>query len=312
MAGAIRDSTHQSAWSILIGGSALRIVAGFFYGSISDYMSVFSPLFFWKDKTSDASDLMMTPLEAVLELERRQKDPELKKKVEEYLDGDVPEYFKDGPILYLARHIATPNFETLRLVHLMRELGMKIIVSQDTKDLFVPHNQLKKALCKLSILRGISQKGNNLNEQYQNVTIVDFNTANGKRFDTVTTLWGEKLIDFHARLFSQLIHGNIESPDDAAWIDRHHRGNLLEHYKQSLALFVTHGIFFDDYPIEDEHEISLVRRVLRPAYRFIEQRFGLRPIIVQLVPKTFESNRFWISYPKDVLDIVRASLTTVK
>jgi len=257
---------------------------------------------------SSVSDLVIPPLEALQELNRRQQDPTLRVKIEEYLEGDIPEYFKDGPILYLARHVATPNFETLRFKYLMEPFNMKAVVSQDTKDLFVPHNQAKKALCKLSICRGIFQKGNKLNERFENISIIDFNVSNGKRFDTITTLWGERLVDFHARLFSKFMRERVENPDDAAWIDRHHRGNLLEHYKKLLALFVTHGIFFEDYVMEDEHEVYFVNHVLRPACQFIEHRFGLRPIIVPLVPKTFESNRFWVSYPKEVLDIVRESM----
>jgi len=258
---------------------------------------------------NDVSDLMMSPVDAVRELERRRLDPTLKKKVEEYLKGDIPEYFKDGPILYLARHIASPNFETLRFKYLMRSLDMRTVVGQDTRDLFVSQNQLKKALCKLSICSGITQKGGKLNEQFQNISIVNLTEADGKRFDTITTLWGEKLIDFHARLFSKFMKEDIENPDDAAWIDRHHRGDLLEHYKDFLALFITHGIFFEDYVMEDEHEVRFVKHVLRPACDFLEERFGIRPIIVPLVPKTFESNRFWISYPKEALDIVHKSMS---
>lgn len=266
-----------------------------------------APLFFWR-KPNDISDLMMAPFAAIEELERRRKDPELQRKVEEYLTGDIPEYFKDGPILYLARHIVTPNFETLRFVHLMNQLGLKTVVSQDSKGMFVSLNQIKKALCKLPVCRGLSQKGSVLNEQYQNVTIVDFNTADGKSFFEIKTVWGEKLIDFHTRLLSILMREKIESPDDAEWIDRHHRENLLEHYKELLSLFVVHGIFFENYNMEDEHEVYFVKNILRPAFDFVEKRFGYRPIIVQVFPTTFESNRYWISYPWSVMDIVRESM----
>ena len=254
------------------------------------------------------SDLVMSPFEAVEELARREKDLELKKKVEEYLKGDIPEYFKDGPILYLARHIVTPNFETLRFIHLMRQLGLKTVVSHDSKGMFVPYNQIKKALCKLPICRRLSQNGDRLNEHYENVTIVDFNEADGKLFSDIRTLWGETLISFHTRLFDEFVQGEVERPDDAVWIDRHHRESLREHYKHLLALFVVHGIFFENYDIQDPHEVQFVKQVLRPAFRFVERKFGYRPLIVQVFPTTFESGRFWISYPKKVLDIVRESM----
>lgn len=268
-----------------------RIVAGFFM--LKSYLM---------------TDLMMTPFEAVKELKKRQSDPELKKKVEEYLEGDIPEYAKDGPILYLARHIVTPNFETLRFIHLISQLGLKTIISQDSKGLFVSQNQVKRALAKLPISRRVTQKDGKLSEHYQNVTIVDFNEADGRSFADIKTLWGEGLIDFHARLFSELEVKEIETPDDAEWLDRHHRGDLLKHYKKLLALFVVHGIFFENYNAEDEHEVRFVEEVLRPACRFIEQRLGYRPIITQIFPTSLESYRFWISYPSKVLDIVRKSI----
>lgn len=264
--------------------------------------------FFSQEDEIDVSDIVLHPLEAVKELKKRQQDPELKKKVEEYLKGDIPEYFKDGPILYLARHIVTPNFETLRFIYLMKHLGMKTVITQDSKGLFVSQNHVKRALCKLPICYRHSQKGNKLNEHYQNFTVVNFSEADGKPFSDIRTLWGEKLADFHTRLFSELMSEKVDSPDDSAWIDRHHRGNLLEHYKHLLALFVVHGIFFENYNTDDPHEADFIRHILRPACLFVEERFGYRPIIVQVFPTSFESYRFWISYPNKVLDIVRKSM----
>ena len=135
----------------------------------------------------DISDLLMSPFEAIAELERRRKNPELQRKIEEYLKADIPDYFKDGPILCLSRHIGTPNFETLRFIHLMRQFNMKVVVTQDSKGIFVPFNHVKKALTKLPILTRITQKGGRLNEQYENITIVDFNAADGKTFSEIKT-----------------------------------------------------------------------------------------------------------------------------
>jgi len=267
--------------------------------------------FFSKDEMSGVSDLMFTQYEAIEELKKRQKDPVLRKKVEEYLLGDIPEYFNDGPILYLARHIVSPNFETMWFINSMQQLEMKIVVSQDSKGIFVPYNHVKKALCKLPICRRLLRKGTKLNEHYENVTIVDFNAADGKPFSGIQTFWGESLTGFHDRLFSEFVDGRVERPDDAAWIDRHHRENLLEHYKHLLALFMVHGIFFENYDMNDSHERYFVKNILRPACHFVERRFGYRPLLVELFPPSLESNRYWISYPNKVMDIVRESMKRV-
>jgi hypothetical protein len=256
----------------------------------------------------DISSLLVSPHDALAELRKRRENPELQKKVEALLGGDIPEYLAREPVLYLARHIVTPNFETIRFVSLIRDLGLKVVVSQDSKGLFVSQNLIKRALCKLPVCVRVTQKDGKLNEQYQNVTVVDFNTADGKPFSELTTLWGEPLIDFHARLFSELGLSAAETPDDAAWIDRHGRGDLLEHYKQLLLLFVAHGVFFENYNLDDDHEIHFIQEVLWPACDFVERETGYRPLIVPIFPSAPESYNFWISYPKEILGILKKSM----
>jgi hypothetical protein len=256
----------------------------------------------------DISGLLVSPHDALAELERRRENPEVKRRVEEFFGGDIPDYVKGDPILYLARHIVTPNFETIRFINLMGELGHQVVVSQDTKGLFVSQNLIKRALCKLPVCTRVTQKNGKLNEHYQNISIVDFNTADGKTFSELKTLWGEGLIDFHARLFTELGLRTAETPDDAEWIDRHGRGDLLEHYKQLLMLFVVHGVFFENYNLDDDHEIDFIKEVLWPACDFVEARTGYRPLIVPIFPAAPESYNFWISYPREVLDIVRKSM----
>lgn len=256
----------------------------------------------------DPADLMRTPAEAMQELARRRQDPELKRRVEEYLSGDIPQYCEGEPILYISRYLITPNFETLRFFHLVKHLGMKTVATQDSKSLFVSQNQVKKALCKLPICVRLTQKNGKLHEQYQKISVVDFNTADGKMFSEIKTLWGENLVDFHARLFTELNFGKFDIPDDADWIDRHHRENLLEHYKHLLSLFVTHGIFLETYDMSDEHERWFIKHIVRPAYEHVKERFGHAPLIAPLYPTTFESPHFWVSYPPEVLKIVKQSM----
>lgn len=249
--------------------------------------------------------MSLHPLEAAAELKKRQNIPGLRRRVEEYLQGDIPEYFKNGPVLYLGRHIATPNFETLRFIHIVEPLGMKTVVSEDTGDLFVSQNHAKRALCKLPICHRITQKKNRYHEKVEYFTVVDFKEAEGKRFFDIETVWGERLVDFHTRLFAELVDGHAERHDDSSWIDRNHRGNLLEHFKKLLALFIVHGIFFEDYVPRDA---NFVQNVFRPAMRFVEEKFGYRPLISQLVPESPESELFWICYPNKVADLIKASM----
>lgn len=267
--------------------------------------SFFRSLFRFKKPFKQNSEQVLTDfLYAIEELKRRQKDPNLRKKIEEYLHGDIPLHFKESPILYLARHVATPNFETLRFLHLVDSFDFPTYIGQDIKDKFVPNNQLKKALGKIQIANGISKKNNVYHEQISHVCIIDFNKSNGKEFHTIETNWGENLVDFHTRLFSTLCRQPVKIVDDSGWIDRQARGDLTEHYKKFLALFLVHGILFEDLELEDKNELHFLETVLIPAFKFIEKKFGYRPLIVQLTPTSIESSKFWLSYPKEILNSI--------
>jgi hypothetical protein len=264
------------------------------------------------DLTQETLDDILTPFpEVIEEARRRSTDIELRKKVSEYLNNDIPAYFGEQPALYLARHVATPNFETLRFMHLVEPLGMPIIVTEDTKDKFVPHNTLKKTLCKMPICLGAHLKEGKMIEEFRKISIVDFNTANGKSFDSITTKWGEPLTAFHTDLLRRFLRMKIVLADDTPWIDRNCRGNLLEHYQRFLALFIVHGVLFEDYIIGDNEEMQFMREILRPAFEKVTTHFGVKPLITFLHPTSLESSLFWMSYPREVLDIVEERMARI-
>lgn len=247
---------------------------------------------------------------AIEELARRREDPVLRRAVEEYLNEDIPPYLKDNPALYLARHIATPNFETIRFAHLAESFNLPAVIGEDRKDIFAPQNKLKRALGKLSVHTRTIAKDGILNEQYRNVTVLDFNDASGKPMKDIHTFWGQSLIEFHSQLCGQFLKGAVNIVDDSAWIDRNHRGNRMAHYKKFLALFLVHGILVEDYIVTEKDERTFVQNVLRPAFRFVERKFGIRPLITPLTPTPIESARFWISYPNEVGEMTDALLAS--
>lgn len=261
--------------------------------------ALFSRLrFLRKPRLSDT----LTPFaEALEELRRRQDDASLRARVEEYLNGDIPEHFQNEPILYLARHIATPNFETLRFLHIADAAEMQTVIGQDPKDIFVPQNQLKRSFGKLPVSLGLVKKDGEFQELYRHISVIDFNASNGKPLMDIDTVWGESLVGFHNRLFSLATPFPVTLVDDSAWIDRNCRGEILEHYKRFLALFLVHGILFEDYLLVDREEERFIREILIPAHSFVKKKFGVAPLITQLNPTTIESSKYWMSYPHQIL-----------
>jgi hypothetical protein len=264
-----------------------------------------SRLFRKKKKTVLTDDYFLTPFnDAIEEIKKRKQDPALAEKVSAYLNADIPTYFYDTPVFYLARHLATPNFETQRFVHLLEYEGFRVILSQDKKDTFVSSNHLKKALVKLPIYQGFSLKNKKYSEIFQYETVVDINTINGVPFQEITTQWGQSLCSFHEELCVSFFKDRVQIVDDSEWIQRNNRGDLLEHYKKFLALFIVHGILFEDYLFEDRHEKHFIDSVLKPAFDWVETYFGCKPLITRLNPTSVESPTFWLAYPSSVKAII--------
>lgn len=253
---------------------------------------------------------LQTPLDkAVQEINKRRSDQNLVNAVREYLNNDIPPHFDQNlPVFYLSRHIATPNEETMRFMQLCRSFdpSIPIVIGQDTEDIFVGNNILKHNLGKLKI-----QKGYNKNHQpiYEHQTIINFSDAQGIKLKNIETVCNISLIDFHAEMLNRLRPTEVEIADESEWVSRNHRGDLLEHYKKFLALLIVHGIMFEFYEEEDR---QFVFNILIPAYKFVQKKFGCKPLITFLVDPTEELEKDWNAYPSSVQPYVENCLSQTK
>lgn len=254
------------------------------------------------DTPTDAELLsFFTPFdEAIAEIERRRQDSSLKAAVEAYLGHDIPEIFNGPePIFYLSRHVATPNYETLRFIELTKDHKFPTVIGQDPKDKFVSNNCMKRALGKMHVTKGTARNGDEITE---NFTVVNFTTEQGKQLHTVATIHGDDLINFHNRLLREIYPKDVIISDESSWIDRQGRGRLLEHYVQYLTLMLAHGITMEDFVEEDHHFITAV---LQPAIAIVQKRFGLAPLICRLIPEDMAIDKDWVGYPSIVYPFVK-------
>jgi len=242
-----------------------------------------------------------TPLEdAVLEIEKRKNDPELKNKISKYLQHDIPVHFQgDEPIFYLSRFLATPNLETLHVYEISQKYPYSLVIGEDTKGLLTPANELKRALAKLPVSKGVSK---NNSEIFEYFTIVDFTASQGKAFDTIETTFNESLIEFHNSLFKKAKLHNVIRADETDWVDRNFRGDIFQQYKRMLALLCVHGIMLESYPAS-EH--SFLREIVYPAFIEIEKEFGVRPLMVEHITEEQEEERNWNSYPSEFYEFIK-------
>ncbi|MBP9759883.1 MAG: hypothetical protein KBD24_00755 [Candidatus Pacebacteria bacterium] len=229
----------------------------------------------------------------------RRSDHLLRQKVESFLGDDVPEPFREGHVFYLARHVATPNFETLFFLDIASHLEWTPVIGQDQEDKFVSVNSLKHALGKLPIITEVSSNGR---EHLEHVTVLDFNNSNGRPLRELTTFRGTPLVEFHNSLFPATYPEPVYISNESTWIDRHHRGKLLEHYKKHFALFILHGISFEYFDSGVLSEELFFYEVFKPAFEFVTQHFGCEPLIVPLITPSIEPQKKWEAYPNAVYD----------
>lgn len=236
---------------------------------------------------------VFTPLpEAIEEIHRRRQDKALVAAVEDFLEHDIPPHFTgEQPILYLCRHIATPNMEAMRFVEITKPHGLPIVIGEDHRGKFVTNNILKKSLGKLPVMKGLAR---NQDEIIENFTVIDFSLYQGERFCDIATLFGTSLIDLHHRLFWEIYPAGIRIVNESDWIDRNNRDDLAEHYKRLFSLLIIHGIMFESYP---PLEHKLFTSAVAPALKFVQEYFGYKPLIYELITDAEEEDKDWNAYP---------------
>jgi len=284
-----------------------------FGNKLSDYYRWFKNPFL-KENTQQTIPLrqqnplelsFMTPLEdAVHEIEWRRKNTNLKERVEKFLNNDISDIFYGlDPIFYLSRHVATPNYETLRFIELTKNYPYKTVVGQDPKDKFVSNNCLKRALGKMSVLKETTRHGD---EIIENFTLLDFNKFQGKPLKECVTHSGHNLVEFHNKLLTEIYPYDVTLSVETDWIDRNHRGDLFQHSIKYLALLLVHGISLEFFEKED---IFFLEKNFAPAHNLVTKMFGYQPLISNLVPDEISLEKDWNSYPSIVYPYIKRELS---
>lgn len=252
------------------------------------------------------SQIVYTPMSEALQLlEKRRKDPELAAKVEKLLKGDIPECFKkDKKSAVLFRQIATPNYETKRFMFLAKENGLRPIIFEYYDDRFASNNEFKHSLGQLFIQKKCSQAGE---YNFEKVTIVDFNSYNGKKLKDVKTLWQEPLVDFHKKLFTGHYHNinNIILYEASDWFKKN-GGKAADYYTNFFLLFTCFGILFENFLMLKNSEGDFTKNTVLPAIEKVMNLVGVKPLIVPLEPLNLETDNFWYHHSPKIRAMIPA------
>jgi len=248
-----------------------------------------------KEEKFDIKELY-TPLSvAKKEIWRRWNDKELIKKVEDFLGGDIPKFLKKKPRVVLSRDIISPNkefFYFLDLIKQVDDISPAFIEYLDGK--FVARNFNKYHLCRMFFHNGIGKKRGDIMET---LNVVNFNKEEGKKIKKVKTIFGEKLVSFHHNLLNDSIKGFNKKDifDFSKWFNCHRKKTKF-YYLHYLALFLTHGILFDNF-IASKGEEEFTNEKIIPSFKKLEEIFGIKPLVVPLTPVESEDDLYWWCYP---------------
>ena len=245
------------------------------------------------------NDFVYTPVEEALkEIKIRWNDTSIPE------PAFVPESMKKTYRGVLFRQVVTSNYEVRRFVSIMDSLKIEVLFWEYLEDKFTSNNEWKHALGKLLFYRGRSSAGVPLIESK---TIVDFARYDGDKLSEVKTLWGQPLVEFHHEFVEKRFRSISHTYFDASAWCRENGVRPTEYYRAYLALFVKHGILFDNFML-DTKEISFTRDVFLPAFIEAYRTTGYKPLVVSLEPTDIEGDRFWMCHPHEDMDFVKEKL----
>ncbi len=238
-------------------------------------------------------DEIYTPLsEAKKELDKRWGDKELVRKVEEFLGIDIPIFFREEPRAILFRAVLTPNFEVDYFLDLADLIKLKPVCAEISIDKFCTMNKDKVHLGKMVFLH--KKNINNFNNRTKKI-VIDFDESEKKQFKDIKTINNKNFLDFHHHLFTKK-HKNMMDIFDVS-IFKKNGESIRDVYEKILSLSVFGGILFENLIVKDkEHEKVFIENVLLPAFDSVHKRFGIKPLIVPLLPLKNEEQEAWIWY----------------
>lgn len=244
-----------------------------------------------------SENIYLTPSEAHRELIRRRKDSILLREVVTFLKNGIPEVLQDFPKAILARTLTTPNHEFFEFHRLAQEAGLEGWCLEYSQDKFRAENFDKYYLGKLYFNGGVGKKGG---QRLSTLRVVDFDNAEGKSIDSIETLWGESLVGFHHRLVEQVAPHEARFSDASQWVLQNGKKSD-SFYPYYLALFLCHGVLFENFLLEDK---PLIEKMFLPAIHILREKFNLFPLIVPLSPLEREYDLYWRQYPSFVKEVV--------
>lgn len=257
------------------------------------------------NKKMNPNDIYTSLGEAEAEIKKRHNDPALKKRLEDFWGENKPNFIcETGPRAVLSKSIITPNKEFKYFLDVSNILNLDKCFFEYHRGKFVGKNQEKRHLGKMFFHHG---KGKKNGDKTEHISVVDFNKHEGKKMSEVDTVFDKKMVDFHHELINKsLPNEKFNLTDISEWFDK--TRYLDAYYVYYLSLFIRDHILFENFLFDEKEESKFTLDKFLPSFEKVTKIFGVKPIIVPLLPHEHEKNDLWFSYDEDVQKKVKAML----
>lgn len=120
----------------------------------------------------------------------------------------------------------------------------------------------------------------------------------------IKTIWGQDFCQFHHELTENIIPG-VDSKkfyNFSDWFNKHR--NITDYYYlHYLALFLVHGVLFENF-ITKNGEREFTENKVLPSFYKLQEIFGIKPLIVPISSLEDEQELYWCYYPAKAKKIV--------
>ena len=104
-----------------------------------------------------------------------------------------------------------------------------------------------------------------------------------------------KLMEIYKSLFKELLpNETVAFWDSSKWCEENGK-SPKEYYKIFFLLFVTHGVLFENFLLNEE-ESEFSKNVILPSLEWVMNETGLKPLIVPIDPIDTENDNYWYYY----------------
>jgi len=239
-------------------------------------------------------DWLYTPVpEAVTELSRRRADAELRLKVDRFQAEIPPTFMPTEPFGAIGRFLATPSHELSRFLALVQSIGLQPLYLEHSDDLFFAQNRDKYRLYRPAF--DFSPRSP------RSLALFKFSGSEMRRLSDLKTRGGMNLVEYHHRLIHRTLPDTkCRFVDFSGW--RAQARSDEPFYLRYLAPYIAHGILFESFIASNPSEMRFVRERVTPSILKLEEMFGVRPLIVRLLPAETESEDYWTWLPGSIYE----------